>query len=370
MSRSTTATTTYTLVKYSRSYGQHNASGENNEQEWQHFTNPVIHLVVDVKKTSKGDLESFRTRILWSLGSGNDSMDIDQREIVFEDLDLLTFSLPASLQQRQITPQGLPLKAVYRDAVIGIRYLHPRHIPSGGTPSYRRFQVTFQAASEASAFIDSIKYICPCKANPVPAPARLMARTATTTQAGSAIRPQPASGLLTLPAPSTTPSSMRIQPPATQVETFNKPGLMSANVSEYPHPQFLPSATALPLDHPTSDPTYSTARLAAAPSSAVAPAINVVLDRNSPMAPPSLSSNVMPPSTPVTDSQAATATNVQQHGLSQDLVTALQETAPLYDLPRADLEALVARVVCEDGFAQLLENIDCMWRVKGFLGRF
>lgn len=41
-----------------------------------------------------------------------------------EDLDLLSFSsLPGSGSS---SDHGLPLKAVYRDAVVGIRYLHPR----------------------------------------------------------------------------------------------------------------------------------------------------------------------------------------------------------------------------------------------------
>lgn len=42
-----------------------------------------------------------------------------------EDIDLLTLScLPQPRAPKQPT-QGLPLKAVYRDTVVGIRYLHP-----------------------------------------------------------------------------------------------------------------------------------------------------------------------------------------------------------------------------------------------------
>ena len=35
-----------------------------------------------------------------------------------------------------LTPptQGLPLKAVYRDTVVGIRYMHPRVVPAGSSP--------------------------------------------------------------------------------------------------------------------------------------------------------------------------------------------------------------------------------------------
>lgn len=47
-----------------------------------------------------------------------------------EDLDLVAYSSLPSLQ----APQGMPLKAVYQDAVVGIRYQHPRVSPPGTTP--------------------------------------------------------------------------------------------------------------------------------------------------------------------------------------------------------------------------------------------
>lgn len=80
MSRSMTATTTYELSKYSRA----NPNGRSEaEQEWQHFTNPIITLVVDAKKASTGDIESFRTRVLWAFNAGNDSVATDRNEVVF-----------------------------------------------------------------------------------------------------------------------------------------------------------------------------------------------------------------------------------------------------------------------------------------------
>ncbi|KAI0930187.1 hypothetical protein AcV5_006970 [Taiwanofungus camphoratus] len=51
------------------------------------------------------------------------------------------------------------------------------------------------------------------------------------------------------------------------------------------------------------------------------------------------------------------------------LVVSLQKIPALYDLPRADLENLVARVVREEGFDKLLKELDTMWRIKGFLGQ-
>lgn len=84
MSRSTTGTSTYILSKYSRSYpGKRTINrtqiqtqtGPDTASEWQHFTNPVIRLVLDVKTSSSAEIESVRLRILWNMNSDmeNDS---------------------------------------------------------------------------------------------------------------------------------------------------------------------------------------------------------------------------------------------------------------------------------------------------------
>jgi len=77
---STTLMTTevHNLVKYSRSYG---LGADTNE--WQHFVNPVIKVLLDAKKSPKGELTSVRLRILWLMNTGNDAVDVDRREVVF-----------------------------------------------------------------------------------------------------------------------------------------------------------------------------------------------------------------------------------------------------------------------------------------------
>ncbi len=79
MSFSTTATTSFELVKYSRAYSHSSQA----ELEWQHFVNPVIRLMLDTKKTSGGRLQSYKIRIIWSFGAGPDSMEVDRREMTF-----------------------------------------------------------------------------------------------------------------------------------------------------------------------------------------------------------------------------------------------------------------------------------------------
>lgn len=84
MSRSTTGTSSYILSKYSRSYPAKRTINKTQTQiqpgpettsEWQHFTNPVIRLVLDVKTSSSTEIESVRLRIMWHINSDieNDS---------------------------------------------------------------------------------------------------------------------------------------------------------------------------------------------------------------------------------------------------------------------------------------------------------
>lgn len=81
MSLSTTSTTAYTLSKYSRSYPPPGAKQVN--EEWQHYTNPTIRLVLDMKKSASSTIESYRCRVLWYLSAGNDGMDIEQNVVPF-----------------------------------------------------------------------------------------------------------------------------------------------------------------------------------------------------------------------------------------------------------------------------------------------
>jgi hypothetical protein len=96
MSRSTTSTTTQIISKYSRAHSTGPTGSQNSDGEWQHFSNPVLKVVLDVKRSDSGDrLESFRLRVLWNMNVEGDAMDVDQREFVFVRLSLsLVTSIP------------------------------------------------------------------------------------------------------------------------------------------------------------------------------------------------------------------------------------------------------------------------------------
>ena len=84
MSRSTISTTTQLISKYSRAYSTNPTGPQNPDGEWQHFSNPILKVVLDVKRPESGDhLESFRLRVLWNMNAEGDAMDVDQREFIF-----------------------------------------------------------------------------------------------------------------------------------------------------------------------------------------------------------------------------------------------------------------------------------------------
>lgn len=82
--RTTTASTTHSLLKYSKTSG-----ASDQPSEWEHFTNPTIKSVLDVQKSSAGDFTAFRLRIVWVMSKGHNSMVTDGQEVTFVSLDVL-----------------------------------------------------------------------------------------------------------------------------------------------------------------------------------------------------------------------------------------------------------------------------------------
>jgi hypothetical protein len=160
MLRSTITTGSYTLKNYSRSYPS-NVSAQSQSQdptasqpEWQHFANPVISLTLEVKKSMDDKFESVRLRVLWNMDMGHDGTPREMTMVgtkvahicTFslkqhrqEDLDLLTFS---GLDSQVHSPRGLPLKAVYKGTLVGIRYQYPLSVPAT-SPSVRMTCINF-----------------------------------------------------------------------------------------------------------------------------------------------------------------------------------------------------------------------------------
>ncbi|KAG2121330.1 hypothetical protein BD769DRAFT_1361433 [Suillus cothurnatus] len=393
MAQFTTTTVTYPLAKYSRSYPTNSSFSQNpaTDAEWQHFIHPVLNLYLDVKKSSTGNLVSVHLRIVWNFDSSTNSKDVDQREITLEDLDLLSFSsIPNPRPNSGQPDHGLPLKAVYRDAVVGIRYLHPRTADSTCQPVYRRFQITFTTATSVTQFIDTVRPVCPCRLNPQPQPpvARIptlattgllddISRRGTILQDVSQARPS-TGGTPLRPAPTTllseNPSSESDLPsfaPSTPV-SFTPVALSSSStkttsVSTLSHD----STFFAPPETPRM--TVPKSSQCQAPSGSITSTKGSLPDSSQPSSSTRSSSNTMPPPplpSSVTRSLQPESRPSEGHNSARaQLITSLHDTPALHKLSHAELESIVAQVIREEGFAQLLASLDTMWRVKGFLGQ-
>jgi len=88
MAYTTTATTTYPLLKYSRSYPIGGGNTTTTTHDWQHFTNPSLRLVLDVTKTEKSELRSVRIKVIWTIQNGGVivTMNGNSDEIVLASL--------------------------------------------------------------------------------------------------------------------------------------------------------------------------------------------------------------------------------------------------------------------------------------------
>ena len=80
MLRSVVTTGSYAIDKYSRSYTSPLVCAQSQDLgttqlDWQHFSNPVITLTLDVKKSMDNNFESVRLRVLWNMDMGHDGVE-------------------------------------------------------------------------------------------------------------------------------------------------------------------------------------------------------------------------------------------------------------------------------------------------------
>ena len=245
---------------------------------------------------------------------------------------------------------------------------------------YRRFQIYFQSASEASDFIDSIRPVCPCKINPLSSVTQGISQAPSLISAQQpAIRPQATNAssnfpnrgpVLSFPAvPAIHPNSgqtnilasappsafavssspLNYQPPSDAhsslglnitsspnlTPTFAPADPIRANRPDQPLPQDPQSAQIhLPNIHNTS------ATLISYPSSSL------------PMATSEQSSGSSSSGQPPNTAQSLKENNTQQ--TANAILASITETASVYDLPASSLERLVGDIIREDGFVQLV----------------
>lgn len=189
-----------------------------------------------------------------------------QQPLLLDSLDLTSFS---SRELRTATPTDqLPLKAVYRDAVLGLRYLalstHARSAPNRPQVEFRRLQAKFASAAERERFVDAVGALVPAKPAVEAEPVSAAAAPAPAAAPPAAKRPKVAPPPVP-PAPSAkpvkaaakkkapTPRSRKKQaqptspappPPAHVPPTLDSPS--PSPLAPNPHPHPASSAPRLP----------------------------------------------------------------------------------------------------------------------------
>ncbi|KAF8623099.1 hypothetical protein AX15_006510 [Amanita polypyramis BW_CC] len=363
MTYSTTATSSYILSKYSRSY----PTSAQAYADWQHFTNPEIHLTLDVERSNNGELQDVRLRVLWVMKDGNDK----QAQVVFEDIDLLSFSDKTLRHQ-----QGLPLKAVYRDNLVGVRYLHPKE-SINTSPTYRRFQVTFASVAVVTEFINVICTVCPCKLNPAD----------NTTL--SSVQVQGSNFVAKNMGPPQVPPRVELSVPTADrtVSAVHIPALISKHRApsdkEAPTLQLSSSQYASSCSQFTSSPTNVDAEhlrsytlqepVRESGTSTWMPEFgnrSVQAEQYTrPIIPESqLSSQGTEAHRHQTSCPTLEGSGVRTRSEATDnFLSVVQSASQLYDLSPAALEQIVGKVVREEGFPRLLESLTKLWGLKGLI---
>ncbi|KAF7363855.1 hypothetical protein MSAN_01043500 [Mycena sanguinolenta] len=355
----TTETTTYVLEKYSRAYTPKQSSGSS---EWQHFTNPILRLILDSKLSPEKTADSsLRMRVVWTMDSN--------QEVVLEDLDLLAFS---SLKDSSSKPESTPLKVVYRDTTFGLRYLYvPESTESQKV--YRRFQVSFTTASLALQLVSAIRDVCPCKTNDA---ANVKNRIKSTIHLTVPSR-VPMQRQDTFVAPNLVLDSHNTNPLINpQIQLQRVPTMTVLDTPAAPIPRSINQANTrvVAISLPPSAQSDSHP-----PSSPVAPGpspyqamydhsmLNAPQAVTSMLAGPGQPGFLKPPPSSLPDSSPPLSTAdstmmpppsfqaPDSTGADNSAVTAaLRDATGIYDLSHAALERLVGDVVREDGFVHLV----------------
>ncbi|KAK2464211.1 hypothetical protein APHAL10511_003668 [Amanita phalloides] len=349
MAHSTTATSSYVLNKYSRSY----PASAHTYADWQHFTNPEIRLVLDVERSSNSDLRGVRLRVVWNMKDG----DSQQPQVVFEDIDLLSFSSLASDNSLN-RQQQLPLKAAYRDNLVGIRYLHPKESVNAA-PTFRRFQVTFSSVTIATEFINTICTVCPCKFTP----------SGISNQNMDPPQIPPRAQPTTLAIDNAIPASMFRYSTASAL-SLSSPQIPSSSQQERDYSQFTSSPATVDMEKSSrishSQGTVREHEVAWTPEFGNH---SIPAEQSSKFYLPwsQLSSQDVDRTSRLTqgDNEHKRGTSSTETG--DTFFSALQEATQLYDLSPTILEQLIAKVVREEGFPRLLESLAKLWRLKDLI---
>ena len=242
--------------------------------------------------------------------------------------------------------------------------------------------MTFQSTAAASQFIDAIRYVCPCKVNPTPVPARLETYHQTPgnqTQCTDVPIPYQLPALPNLAAYNQVSRAQTMIPVTSGPASGGSILLASNRVDPLPVP-FLgtvdnpsrpttSSSVILPAPTGNSNTTWDTHTPPAAKSSTRAQPAAAAAVNPEPLLPAPLSdlhprlsdgddcdpTLVQPCITSSSLNSNSQAQYMPAQEISHDaIIASLRESTKLYDLSRVELEKLVGQVVREEGFSKLV----------------
>ncbi|KLO14618.1 hypothetical protein SCHPADRAFT_939415 [Schizopora paradoxa] len=237
---------TYSLEKYSKAIHQTRLESQStqgpgaNDLEWQHHTPANLQLQLETRSPVQGSFDSVRLKIVWVKGR---ETQVDgtraQENVVYEDVDIISirsFNYPFQFN-------GSPIKAVYRENMIGFRYL-PVTARSASPSEYGRFQITFKTNQAADEVLLTIRDVCPCKSNAAPLPPQ----------------PRRAPTMLVQDFP---PSSQTETRPQSAYMTPSRPRTMTMPMTpqysdDHPQLAYNPMRSVVPSQVPVMPTTYST----------------------------------------------------------------------------------------------------------------
>ncbi|KAF8575099.1 hypothetical protein K439DRAFT_771924 [Ramaria rubella] len=366
----TSVRTDYALLKYSRSYPNGDAALMFNihptafDSEWQHFSHPNLLLFLE-ETNPAGSFISAK-----------------------EDIDLLAFPpvSTALMKGTKAQNQSLPLKVVYRDSVVGFRYLHPCVIAANSLPTYRRFQISFANPEKAMQFVNSIRQICPCKASPPPTvisalkpipvpfghlvPSQLQ-------NSGSSLHPQNQFSNVILPTTSSHLPATAVEQRATRSGSsvasdcsLLVPGVTPDTKSSYQSsacftPQVPYKHASGPLEG-LRPPDRNTNNVLRRPllSCDVSDGLSYASKVSTPHP---VESNILVERTGNDPARVTSATRSGDPENGYRCCDLMHSLNGLHAMTNSQLEQLVAEVIREPGFLSLLEKFDQMWQVKSSL---
>ncbi|GAA5984529.1 hypothetical protein JCM5350_004749 [Sporobolomyces pararoseus] len=338
----TTTTQQWILKKYSRSrnvpepapkrqkIGESKVIPTRPKEEFDHFVQPQLLLCLETTRSSSAfssDLpitHSMFLNVYYDPHSSPSQRRSGEQILVLDSFDLVSFSSPTI--RTLCPPDELPLKGVFKDEIVGMRYLSVDS--TTGTAGFKRVQFKFESQEERERFMSVVQGIIPFK------PAESTSKIPSTSTRMTA----PRVGSNNYPGSnygqrgSTPSNSTRSMPPP--LSRLPRP-TPSPRLGPLPP---LPAATTLP-PHPYQEP-----RPPFPPPPAVASSQNQLSARLSTLLPNlTLIARVEPDS----------------GGISTD---AREETASeqLAKMNSDEFEKLFEQVLFEDGFEELVERVQGM----------